>query len=137
MADRKTLQATEQTIQKQYAYIDKIKDITTEISNKEGRQPTYDIRVFGCQMNEHDAEKIAGMLDDMGYSKVTEGDKADIIVFDTCCVRENAEEKVYGHLGLLKPSDDDEKKSVVAITGCMMQQPHVVEKIKNHIAMWG
>lgn len=131
MADRKTLQATEQTIQKQYAYIDKIKDITTEISNKEGRQPTYDIRVFGCQMNEHDAEKIAGMLDDMGYSKVTEGDKADIIVFDTCCVRENAEEKVYGHLGLLKPSEDDEKKSVVAITGCMMQQPHVVEKIKK------
>ena len=54
---------------------------------------------FWLSMNEHDAEKIAGMLDDMGYSKVTEGDKADIIVFDTCCVRENAEEKVYGHLG--------------------------------------
>lgn len=130
MAERKVMRKNEEAIQKQYVYIDKVKELTTEISNTEGRQPTYEIRVFGCQMNELESEQLAGMLDEMGYARAVPGEQADVIVFDTCCVRENAEEKIYGHLGLLKPSEGS-KKSVVAITGCMMQQSHVVEKIKK------
>ncbi len=130
MTDERTLEVTEDAIQQQYAYIDKVKEITAEKAGREGRQPTYDVRIFGCQMNEHDAEKLIGMLEEMGYTKASAGEQADVIVFETCCVRENAEEKVYGHLGLLKP-DEGDKKSILAITGCMMQQPQVVEKIKK------
>lgn len=120
----------EDEIQRQYACIDKVREINTEKAGREGRQPTYDVRIFGCQMNEHDAEKLAGMLEEMGYTKAPADEQADVIVFETCCVRENAEVKVYGHLGILKPSEGD-KRSIIAITGCMMQQPHVVEKIKK------
>ncbi len=120
----------DEAIQKQYAYIDKVKDINTQRVNSEGKRPSYDVRIFGCQMNEHDAESIAGMLEEMGFEKAQTDEQADVIVFETCCVRENAEEKIYGHLGILKPSEGD-KKSIIAITGCMMQQPHVVEKIKK------
>jgi len=131
MTERKTAEITEDSIQKQYAYIDKVKEIITEKSNIEGRQFTYDIRVFGCQMNEHDSEKLAGMLEEMGYVKAAPGDQADVIVFETCCVRENAEEKIYGHLGVLKPSECGGKRSIIAIAGCMMQQPQIVEKIRQ------
>ncbi|NLM11388.1 MAG: tRNA (N6-isopentenyl adenosine(37)-C2)-methylthiotransferase MiaB [Clostridiaceae bacterium] len=130
MAERKVMERNDELIQKQYVYIDKVKEITAETVNIEGRQPTYEVRVFGCQMNELESEQLSGMLDAMGYTKAAPGEPADVIVFDTCCVRENAEEKIYGHLGLLKPAPGD-KKSIVAITGCMMQQPHVVEKIKK------
>ncbi|HEY8500874.1 MAG TPA: tRNA (N6-isopentenyl adenosine(37)-C2)-methylthiotransferase MiaB, partial [Clostridia bacterium] len=74
--------------------------------------------------------KLAGMLEEMGYVKVSEGEPADIVIFETCCVRENAEEKIYGHLGMLKPPTG-KSKSIIAVTGCMMQQPHVVEKIRK------
>jgi len=130
MSERKPVQRNEELIQKQYVYIDKVKEINSEIANTEGRQPTYEVRVFGCQMNELESEQLAGMLEEMGYMKASPGEQADVIVFDTCCVRENAEEKIYGHLGLLKPALEN-KKSIIAITGCMMQQEHVVEKIKK------
>lgn len=130
MAERKVIQASEELIQKQYTYIDKVKEITAEIAHTEGRQPTYEVKVFGCQMNEHESEQLAGMLEEMGYTKAAPDEQADVIVFDTCCVRENAEEKIYGHLGLLKPMLEN-KKSIIAITGCMMQQSHVVEKIRK------
>lgn len=117
-------------IQKQYDYIEKVKDITNQRVNTEGRRPTYDVRIFGCQMNEHDAENLIGMLEEMGFERSQGNERADVIVFETCCVRESAEEKIYGHLGLLKPSEGG-RKSIIAVTGCMMQQPEVVEKIKK------
>jgi tRNA-2-methylthio-N6-dimethylallyladenosine synthase len=121
---------TDEIMQNQFLYIEKIKHINAEKTAIDKKQFKYDIRIFGCQMNEHDAEKLAGMLEEMGYVKVSEGEPADIVIFETCCVRENAEEKIYGHLGMLKPSKGD-NKGVIAVTGCMMQQPHVVEKIKK------
>ena len=130
MENRENNCVSEEAIQKQYAYIEKVKEITNQRVNSEGRRPTYDVRIFGCQMNEHDAENLTGMLEEMGFERAQENEQADVIVFETCCVRENAEEKIYGHLGLLKPSEGGEK-SIVAITGCMMQQPQVVEKIKK------
>ncbi|NLY17835.1 MAG: tRNA (N6-isopentenyl adenosine(37)-C2)-methylthiotransferase MiaB [Clostridiaceae bacterium] len=122
--------ALDEAIQKQYAYIEKVKELTNQRVNSEGRRPTYDVRIFGCQMNEHDAENLIGMLEEMGFERTPENEQADVIVFETCCVRESAEEKIYGHLGLLKPSGDG-RKSIIAVTGCMMQQPKAVEKIKK------
>ena len=126
----KVIDKTDEIMQNQFLYIEKIKHINAEKTAIDKKQFKYDIRIFGCQMNEHDAEKLAGMLEEMGYVKVSEGEPADIVIFETCCVRENAEEKIYGHLGMLKPSKGD-NKGVIAVTGCMMQQPHVVEKIKK------
>lgn len=133
----RTHDAAGDVVSQQYAYIEKVKEITAEKAALEGRQPTYEVRVFGCQMNEHDAEKLTGMLEEMGYTRASDGELADVIVFETCCVRENAEEKIYGHLGLLKPNIEA-NKSILAITGCMMQQPHVVERIRKtyrHVAI--
>ena len=124
------IEKTDDIMQKQFLYIEKIKEIIAEKTAIDKKQSTYDLRVYGCQMNEHDAEKLAGMLEEMGYVKAGEGEPADIVIFETCCVRENAEEKIYGHLGSLKPPTG-KSKSIIAITGCMMQQPHVVEKIRK------
>ena len=63
---------------------------------------TYHIESYGCQMNEHDSEKIAGMMEDMGYAKAEDKSKADFIIFNTCCIREHAEQRVYGNIGALK-----------------------------------
>jgi len=97
------IEKTDDIMQKQFLYIEKIKEIIAEKTAIDKKQSTYDLRVYGCQMNEHDAEKLAGMLEEMGYVKAGEGEPADIVIFETCCVRENAEEKIYGHLGSLKP----------------------------------
>jgi len=110
-------------------FINDIKQINRDANN----QKKYSIRVFGCQMNEHDAEKLSGMLNEMGYVEAKdEKDKnVDIIIFITCCVRENAEEKVFGHLGALKALKEQNPDMIIAVCGCMMQQEHVVDKIKK------
>ncbi|SHJ47388.1 tRNA (N6-isopentenyl adenosine(37)-C2)-methylthiotransferase MiaB [Paramaledivibacter caminithermalis] len=91
----------------------------------------YLIKTYGCQMNEHDSEKLAGMLVDMDYIECEDKDDADLIIFNTCCVRENAELKVYGNLGQLKHLKRRNPDMIIAICGCMMQQAHVVEEIKK------
>lgn len=107
-----------------------VRNLNTEYTLETGKIKKFKLDVFGCQMNERDAETIAGMLTDMGYEEVYGDDFADIIVFVTCCVRENAEEKIYGHIGALSKVCE-EKGSIIVASGCMMQQPHVVEKIKQ------
>lgn len=111
-------------------WVEYIRNINTEYALSTGRTKKFKLDVFGCQMNERDSETIAGMLTDMGYEEVFGDDYADIIVFVTCCVRENAEEKIYGHIGALS-KECEEKGTIIVACGCMMQQPHVVEKIKN------
>ncbi|MEG1416468.1 MAG: tRNA (N6-isopentenyl adenosine(37)-C2)-methylthiotransferase MiaB [Clostridium sp.] len=91
----------------------------------------YFIETWGCQMNEEDSEKMAGMLEGMGYSKTDTRDAADVIIFNTCCVRENAELKVYGNLGELKHLKSKRPDIIIAIAGCMMQQKGVPEEIKR------
>jgi len=86
---------------------------------------------YGCQMNEHDSEKLNAMLTDMGYDATKKFEEADLIIFNTCCVRENAEFKVYGNLGHVKKLKEKKKDLVLAVCGCMMQQPHVVTQIKK------
>lgn len=90
----------------------------------------YFILTMGCQLNENDSEKLAGMLYDMGYSEASSMENADMIVFNTCCVRENAEERLFGKLGEIK-NLKDKKDLIIAIGGCMMQEKEMSAKIKK------
>ncbi len=90
----------------------------------------YNILTMGCQLNENDSEKLCGMLEKMGYEKTENQKEADIVVFNTCCVRENAEDKLFGKLGELKKLKE-EKGIIIAIGGCMMQEKHITDKIKE------
>jgi len=115
---------TSKEIKKQEQYIKKVKKINEE------KQPFYYILTMGCQLNENDSEKLCGMLEKMGYTKSENQSNADIVLFNTCCVRENAEERLFGKLGELKKLRED-KGIVIAIGGCMMQEKHITDKIKQ------
>ncbi|WP_042265027.1 MiaB/RimO family radical SAM methylthiotransferase, partial [Clostridium butyricum] len=89
------------------------------------------IQTFGCQMNEEDSEKLSGMLKRQGYTPTEDKEEASIIIFNTCCVRENAENKVFGNLGRLKKRKENNPDLIIAICGCMMQQKGMADKILN------
>lgn len=109
-------------IQKQYEYMEKVRKINT------GKVRTYAIYTMGCQLNENDSEKLSGMLDEMGYTKIEDMKNADLVVFNTCCIRENAEEKLFGKIGEMK-NQKEAKGTIVAVGGCMMQEKHIVDRI--------
>ena len=94
-----------------------------------GKDKNYHIKTFGCQMNEHDSEGIAGILEQLGYCSTDEEANADIIVLNTCAIRENAENRVFGELGRLKPLKVNNPDMILAICGCMSQEESVVEKV--------
>ena len=110
------------TIRMENAYINKIKQI-----NKNGK---YAVLTMGCQLNENDSEKIAGILKESGYEKTEDLSKANVIVFNTCCVRENAEDRLFGKLGEVKKYKE-QNGTIIAIGGCMMQEKHIVNKLKE------
>src|SRR5580704_1522600 len=83
---------------------------------------TYFIRTFGCQMNEHDSERLAGLLEAEGMVPATDAADADVIVVNTCCIRENADNKLYGHLGHLKTLKDRRPGLQIAVGGCLAQK---------------
>lgn len=89
----------------------------------------YCIETWGCQMNEEDSEKLSGMLKRIGYTRTENKEEASIILFNTCCVRENAENKVFGNLGALKKLKEKNKDLIIGICGCMMQQKGMADKI--------
>lgn len=91
----------------------------------------YFIQTFGCQMNEHDSETISGMFELMGLLETEDPEEADLIIYNTCAIRENAELKVYGNLHILKKYKEKNPNLVIAVCGCMMQQPHVIEEIRK------
>jgi tRNA-2-methylthio-N6-dimethylallyladenosine synthase len=83
---------------------------------------TYEVRTFGCQMNVHDSERLSGMLDAAGYLPAAKGDPADLVVFNTCAVRENADNKLYGNLGMLAPVKASRPGMQIAVGGCLAQK---------------
>ena len=89
----------------------------------------YYIETWGCQMNEEDSEKISGILRIKNYEAVSSREEADLVVFNTCCVRENAELKVFGHLGILKKLKEKKPSLIIAVCGCMIQQKGMAEEI--------
>ena len=110
--------------EKQKEYIKKVAQI-----NK-GKNLKYCILTMGCQLNENDSEKLCGMLENMGYSKTDKFEDSNFAIFNTCCVRENAEDKLFGNLGELKRVKEN-KNTIIAIGGCMMQEKHITDKIKK------
>ena len=90
---------------------------------------TYLIRTFGCQMNEHDSERMAGMLESEGYRKVTSPEDATVVVFNTCCIREKADERLYGNLGHMKSLKDQKPEMRIVVGGCLAQKDrHVIQE---------
>ena len=115
---------TTNEIEIQEKYIEKIGEINQSKNLK------YSILTMGCQLNENDSEKLCGMLEKMGYAKTENQTDADLVLFNTCCVRENAEDKLFGKLGELKRLKE-QKGIIIAIGGCMMQEKHITDKIKG------
>lgn len=113
-----------QIIEEQLEYIEKVKELNND------SKKYYNILTMGCQLNESDSETISGMLEKMGYTKTEDLENANIFIINTCCVRENAEEKLFGKLGELKRIKE-QNNSIIAICGCMMQEAHIQEKIKK------
>lgn len=95
------------------------------------RPKTYHITTFGCQMNEHDSETIAGMLSRLGFEESSGRDEADVAIINTCSVRENADKRFFGTLGQLKKKKMADPEFTVCVCGCMMQQQHVIDSIKT------
>ncbi|ELK44496.1 (dimethylallyl)adenosine tRNA methylthiotransferase [Halobacillus sp. BAB-2008] len=98
-----------------------------------GKGKKYLIRTYGCQMNEHDTEVMAGILEAMGYESTDTAKEADIILLNTCAIRENAENKVFGEIGHLKPLKTENPNLILGVCGCMSQEESVVNRIlKKH-----
>ncbi len=121
-----TVPQTELDIQKEFC-----KKVRSVISKRYDPAPLACIVTYGCQQNVADSEKIKGMLHEMGYGFTEERTKAQLILFNTCAVREHAEDRVFGNVGALKKYKHEHPGVVIACCGCMMQQQHIAEKIKK------
>lgn len=110
-------------LKEQKLYIDELKN---RLANKGLK---YHIITYGCQMNVHDSEKLAGMLSEIGYTETSSQHDADLVLFNTCCVRENAELKVYGNVGALKAYKQANPNMIIGVCGCMMQQEEIAKFI--------
>ncbi|MDF2540180.1 MAG: miaB [Herbinix sp.] len=116
--------------QRQWYYIAKCREVIKARSEAYGRPLTYCITTFGCQMNSRDSEKIAGILKQIGYVEI-ESEDADFVIYNTCTVRENANNRVYGRLGYVGKLKQKHPGMLIALCGCMMQEASAVEKIKS------
>ena len=116
--------------QKQYSYMEEMKEWVKVQEERLGRPLTCHITTFGCQMNEKDSEKLLGVLETIGYRQ-TDTEYADLVLFHTCTVRENANTKLYGHLGHVKKAKEQNPEMIIGLCGCMMQEEQVVEKIRK------
>lgn len=112
-------------IDESYAAIERIKEKLS------GAHPYYFIETYGCQMNEHDSEKIAGMLENMGYIRTDDRRQADFILFNTCCIREHAEKRTFGNVGFIKEVKAGNPGLITAVCGCMMQQREVAKRLAS------
>ena len=110
----------------QLEYIEKCKEL---VGVRYDHQPAFFIQNAGCQMNSLQTETVAGIVKKMGYEEVSREEDADVVIYNTCTVRENANLKIYGHLGHLKSIKKQKKEMKIVLFGCMMQEPEVIEKI--------
>lgn len=115
---------------RQQQYIEKAKDIISHLEKEKGRKITCCVTTFGCQMNAKDSEKLSGILQSIGFVEV-EDENADLVIYNTCTVRDNANQKVYGRLGVLHSYKKKNRDMKICLCGCMMQEDSVIEKIKT------
>ena len=102
-----------------------------QLLENENKKYTYYIETMGCALNENDSMKYAGILEEMGMVQASDINLANVVLFNTCCIRENAEDKLFGRLGLLKNRKKENKDMYIAIVGCMTEQGHILDKIKS------
>ena len=117
--------------ERQYYFMEKAKKVLQKMSEAAGRPLTFCVTTFGCQMNARDSEKLTGILERVGYVEEADEEKADFVIYNTCTVRENANQRVYGRLGQLGRIKKKNPHMLIALCGCMMQEPEVVEKLKK------
>ena len=122
MAERKPVMITEEQLAQQRAF-------AAQVSALSDRPRSYHVVTYGCQMNAHDSEKLSGMLADMGMTEAPTREEADFVIFNTCCVRDNAERRALGNVTWLKEVRKKNPKLIIAVCGCMIQQPGMAEKI--------
>lgn len=117
-------------------FIAKLKEINIRFAQEMGRARLAHTETYGCQQNVNDTERIRGMLHKAGFEFTEDAKEADLVIYNTCAVRENAEQRVFGRLGILKHIKETRPEMLVAVCGCMVQQEHITEKIKkvhNHV----
>ena len=117
--------------ERQYYFIAEAKKIIEKKEQELGRKLTCCVTTFGCQMNARDSEKLLGVLKEIGYVETT-NENADFVIYNTCTVRENANNKVYGHLGILHGYKKKNKDMMIGLCGCMMQEPSVIEHLQSN-----
>ena len=122
MAERKPVHITAEELAEQRHY-------AAMVGAMADRPASYHVVTYGCQMNAHDSEKLAGMLRDMGMTEAADRTEADFVIFNTCCVRDNAERRALGNVTWLKEVRKKNPKLIIAVCGCMIQQPGMAEKI--------
>lgn len=130
LTDKQAVSQPETETKRQLLYIEKAKKYVDELAQTLGRKPTCCVTTFGCQMNARDSEKLAGILEQAGYELIDEED-ADLVIYNTCTVRDNANQRVYGRLGFLNSMKKKNPHMKIALCGCMMQEESVIEKIKK------
>ena len=124
------IKETQNETERQRSFIELARALTPQKMQTIGRPLTYCLTTFGCQMNEKQSEAVAGIMDEIGYIR-QDSEEADVVIYNTCTVRENANLKVYGRLGHLHSLKDQNPDMKIILFGCMMQEPQVVEKIKK------
>ena len=130
MSEFKDIEITENQLERQLYFIERCRQQVSELQEKLKRPLLCCTQTFGCQMNARDSEKLLGILQEIGYQP-TDSEEADIVVYNTCTVRENANLRVYGRLGQLSKIKEKNPHMVIALCGCMMQEPEVVVTIKK------
>lgn len=126
--DKKTTLVDEKELEIQRQFAERIKSV---LKLRFENSPKACVITYGCQQNVADSEKIKGMLETMGYSFTENRFEAQLIIFNTCAVREHAEDRVFGNVGSLKSYKREHPDTIIALCGCMMQQKHIADKIKN------
>ncbi len=128
LSEQKIQAVSAQDLLVQQEYAARVKSL---IMSRYPHPPLAFVHSFGCQQNQSDGEKIKGMLAEMGYGFTDETDHADFVIYNTCAVRENAQDRVFGNVGALKPIKQEKPNMLIGLCGCMMQQQSVSEKIKK------
>ena len=124
------MESAENELLRQFEYIEKAKTYVEQLAVSLGRKPTCCVTTFGCQMNARDSEKLVGILETVGY-EIMDSENSDFVIFNTCTVRDNANQRVYGRLGELNGYKRKNPNMKIALCGCMMQEESVIEKIKK------
>ena len=122
MMDRTAITVTPEEMDRQKAFMEEIRLMPQ-------KPESFFVVTYGCQMNAHDSEKLAGMLKEMGIREAADREEADFVIFNTCCVRENAERRALGNVTWLKEVRKRNPGLVIAVCGCMIQEPGMAEKI--------